>query len=127
MAYWLITGSLVFDERSATAMMLAHLQTVPVPPSARVEFSMPPALDEAIMMCLEKEPAARPASAETFARLLNSCNGIGLWTPEDAENWWLINRPETAVSPDRDSNQSIELTDTLKVNQPLNSRLHIGQ
>ena len=32
-AYWLLTGSLVFEESNATAMMLAHVQKPPVPPS----------------------------------------------------------------------------------------------
>ncbi len=32
-AYWLLTGTLVFEESSATAMMLAHVQKPPVPPS----------------------------------------------------------------------------------------------
>jgi len=63
-AYWLITGTLVFEEKGATAMMLAHLQKVPVAPSKRTEIMVPASLDRAIMMCLAKDPAQRPAGAE---------------------------------------------------------------
>jgi serine/threonine-protein kinase len=38
-AYWLLTGQMVFEENGSTAMMLAHLQKVPVPPSQRTELA----------------------------------------------------------------------------------------
>ena len=61
-AYWLTTGSLVFEEKSPTAMMLAHLQKVPDRPSKRSEFNVPACLDRAIMMCLARnQQNARPA------------------------------------------------------------------
>jgi serine/threonine-protein kinase len=99
-AYWLVTGSLVFEEAGAGPMMLAHLQKAPVPPSARSELAVPALLDQAILMCLAKNPEERPASAEILARMLDSCDGAGSWTPEDAERWWCTNRPETSVQPD---------------------------
>ncbi|MEO7653593.1 MAG: hypothetical protein ABIZ80_24305 [Bryobacteraceae bacterium] len=93
-AYWLLTGSLVFPENNATAMMLAHLNKTPVPPSERSELSVPACLDEAILMCLAKEPAKRPAMAEDLARMLGNCGLAGDWSPDDAEQWWQINIPE---------------------------------
>lgn len=96
-AYWLTTGTLVFEEKSPTAMMLAHLQKVPDPPSKRSEFKVPACLDRAIMMCLAKEPAERPAGAEVLARTLESCDEASSWTPENAERWWRIHMPEDVV------------------------------
>ncbi|HYR86508.1 MAG TPA: serine/threonine-protein kinase [Terriglobia bacterium] len=96
-AYWLVTGCLVFEERSSTAMMVAHLHKVPVPPSKRVELAVPASLDRAIMMCLAKEPAERPADAETLANMLDSCDDIGFWHPQDAERWWRSNMPGDAI------------------------------
>ena len=87
-AYWLITGNLVFEEKGGTAMMLAHLQKIPVAPSKRSEIMVPAGLDRAIMMCLAKEPAQRPAGADVLARMLERCDDVGSWTPEDAERWW---------------------------------------
>jgi len=98
-AYWLMTGRLVFEERSTTAMILAHVQSAPVPPSVRSELEVPPSLDRAILMCLEKEPAGRPANADALLGVLRSCEGVGSWTPENAETWWITNRPATAVRP----------------------------
>ena len=92
-AYWLLTGSMVFEEKGSAAMMLAHLQKVPVPPSQRTELAVPESLDRAILMCLEKTPEARPASAEMFARMLDNSTSNGSWTSEDAERWWLNHRP----------------------------------
>jgi hypothetical protein len=94
----LLTGSMVFEEKGSAAMMLAHLQKVPVPPSQRTELNVPESLDRAILMCLEKTPEARPASAEMFARMLDNSTSNGYWTSEDAARWWLNHRPEnTAV------------------------------
>jgi tRNA A-37 threonylcarbamoyl transferase component Bud32 len=93
-AYWLITGKLVFEENGAAAMMLAHLQKVPIRASIRSEFAVPDSLDRAIMMCLAKEPAERPAGAAILARMLDGCSDAGSWTPDDAELWWQTHMPE---------------------------------
>jgi len=105
-AYWLTTGCLVFDEKGATAMLLAHLQKAPVAPSTRTDLGIPACLDRAIMMCLAKKPAERPASAEAFAGLLESCGDIGCWTPEDAKHWWHANVADADV-PSGDEDASI--------------------
>jgi len=99
-AYWLITGNLVFEEKTATAMMLAHLQKAPVAPSKRIGCELPACLDNAIMICLAKEPAHRPAGADGFAHLLESCQQAGAWTPRDAEHWWHTNMAADVVRTD---------------------------
>jgi len=102
-AYWLLTGSLVFEEKGVAAMMLAHLQKDPVPPSQRSEFAVPESLDRSIMMCLAKQPEERPARAEILGRLLASCDNVGSWTEEDAEGWWHTHIPESHVQMDQDA------------------------
>ena len=62
-AYILLTGSLVFTDPNPVAVALKHLRTPPVPPSQRTSQPVPRDLERVILMCLEKEPAARPASA----------------------------------------------------------------
>jgi eukaryotic-like serine/threonine-protein kinase len=96
-AYWLLTGGLVFEESGATPMMLAHVQKTPVAPSQRTELRVPESLDRAILMCLAKAPADRPASAEALARMLGGSEGVGAWTPEDASQWWRTHMPGPAV------------------------------
>ena len=92
-AYWLTTGSLVFEEKGATAMLLAHLQKTPVAPSQRTQTAVPATLERAIMMCLAKDPAQRPASADALVRMLEGSDGAGSWTSEDAERWWRTHMP----------------------------------
>jgi eukaryotic-like serine/threonine-protein kinase len=99
-AYWLITGNLVFEEKTAAAMMLAHLQKAPVAPSKRAGCEVPACVDNAIMMCLAKAPEHRPAGADVFAHLLESCEQAGSWTPRDAEHWWHTNMAADAVRTD---------------------------
>jgi eukaryotic-like serine/threonine-protein kinase len=100
-AYWLVTGHLVFEETGSTAMMLAHINKVPVPPSQKVESAVPASLDRAIMMCLAKNPADRPASAEMLSSLLEPLD-VGFWTLKDAEFWWHSNIAEHAAHVDTD-------------------------
>ncbi len=87
-AYFLLTGSLVFDEKTATAAALAHVQKVPVPPSQRSEASVPPRLESIVLRCLAKRPEERPESARELDRLLASVTGVPEWTQENASEWW---------------------------------------
>ncbi len=90
-AYWLLTGRLVFEENGAMAMILAHINQVPVVPSKHSLVDLPEALDRTVMMCLAKDPGQRPASSEALARMLETCGGLDAWTREDAESWWRLN------------------------------------
>jgi eukaryotic-like serine/threonine-protein kinase len=96
-AYWLITGRLVFEETGSTAMMLAHLNKVPVPPSQKVASAVPASLDRAVIMCLAKSPADRPASAETLSGLLDTLDHVESWTLKDAASWWQANMSEPPI------------------------------
>jgi hypothetical protein len=60
---------------------------------------VPDSLDRAVLMCLAKTPEERPTSADVLGRMLEASTGTASWTPEDAERWWLVHRPEnTKVS-----------------------------
>src|SRR4051812_28486131 len=83
-AYWLITGCYVFEEKGATATMLAHVRKPPVPPSERGETTVPPSLERIILTCLAKDPNERPASAGALIRMLDSAHDAGQWTAENA-------------------------------------------
>jgi serine/threonine protein kinase len=94
-AYYLLTGVLVFDDKNAMSMVVKHVQTPPVPPSQRTELPIPEDLERLIMQCLEKHPQARPSSARQVAAALDSCR-IPSWTDHDAEGWWDRHLPETS-------------------------------
>jgi len=104
-AYWLTTGKLVFEEKGAAAMMLAHLQKTPTLPSVRSGIAVPACLEQAIMMCLAKKPAERPAGVDVFTRVLDGCVAAGSWTSQDAERWWHANMAGNVVHGDDDTNK----------------------
>jgi eukaryotic-like serine/threonine-protein kinase len=93
-AYWLLTGKLVFEEENFVATMLAHASKAPIPPSRRTEIDIPPKLEELIMSCLQKEPGARPSSAGEIRRAIQQFGLADSWTPERAEKWWTLHLPE---------------------------------
>ncbi|MCX7604215.1 MAG: serine/threonine protein kinase [Bryobacteraceae bacterium] len=93
-AYWLLTGALVFEEPTPTAMALAHVQKDPPPPSQRTEVRFSPELERIVLQCLSKKPEDRPASARLLRRMLEQCPECGVWSTEDAEAWWRTNLPE---------------------------------
>jgi eukaryotic-like serine/threonine-protein kinase len=95
-AYWLVTGKLLFDGPSAVKVMVAHAHTPPPPPSSRTELPIPPELEALILDCLEKDPARRPASAEALQARLQAIPIATPWTRERAERWWSEHAPHMA-------------------------------
>ena len=95
-AYWLVTGKLVFEGRSAVEVMFHHAHTEPVRPSARSGAAMPASLEALVMQCLEKDPARRPASAAEVNAALRAVPLQSAWTVERAEDWWAMHRPVPA-------------------------------
>lgn len=70
LAYWLVTGELVFSGRTPIEVMVQHTGMKPVPPSRRTEVPISDALDRLILECLEKDPAHRPATADDLGARL---------------------------------------------------------
>lgn len=101
-AYYLVTGEVVFEGRSAVEVCGHHLHTIPTPPSERIGRSLAPDLEALIMQCLEKEPADRPGSAADFRGALLSCKDSGGWNASDAESWWRENESLLSAPGDVD-------------------------
>jgi len=96
-AYWLLTGHLVFEEPSPLAMAIAHIQNPVVPPSERTELAIPQPLERIVMACLEKKAEDRPQTAiELAAMLRRAGDDVGRWTVAEAERWWQVNLPNGA-------------------------------
>ena len=102
--YFLLTGSLVFPEKSGLAMALAHTHEAPLPPSARTELPIPPALDRLVLQCLAKDPDARPAGCRELAERLSQSIAPATWPQAAARHWWEINRPSI---PNRGENSPL--------------------
>jgi eukaryotic-like serine/threonine-protein kinase len=95
-AYWLLTGKLLFEGASAVEVMFHHVHTAPVGPSKRSGLEIPGPLEALVMECLEKDPTRRPASAEAVSARLNAIRLEQPWTAERAEHWWARHRPPNA-------------------------------
>jgi serine/threonine protein kinase len=93
-AFWLLTGSRVFNEDNVTKMVLAHVQGKPPKPSELSEVEFPAEVDDLVLKCLAKNAAERPASAEELWRLLDAVELESAWTKERAEGWWVLHAPE---------------------------------
>ncbi|MGA2609442.1 MAG: protein kinase [Terriglobia bacterium] len=72
--YEMVTGSRPFKGNSDYDLMVAHLQKVPLPP-IDIQPELPKALNDIIMVSLEKDPARRFQSAEAFRFALQSVKG----------------------------------------------------
>jgi plasmid stabilization system protein ParE len=92
-AYWLLTGQLVFTADTSMALLLHHAHTPPTPPSARTELPIPSALDDVVLSCLAKDPAARPQTARELSRRLANVDVANAWTEDRARDWWASHEP----------------------------------
>jgi len=86
-AYFLITGALLFERQSALQMLHAHAYE-PVVPSESFHEIVPADLQRVILRCLEKDPDRRYQDATTLDKALAACACAGQWTLERAEDWW---------------------------------------
>ena len=92
-AYWLLTGHLVFTADTSMALLLQHVHTPASPPSGRAEQHIPEALDRLVLSCLAKDPSQRPQSARELSSRLGEINGGDAWTETRARDWWSKHQP----------------------------------
>jgi eukaryotic-like serine/threonine-protein kinase len=87
-AYFLLTGTTVFDGNSVIEVCMKHAAEKPESPSARIDDPVSPDLERIVLRCLAKSPLDRPADAGALLRELASCANSGHWSPADAAAWW---------------------------------------
>jgi len=81
LAYYLLAGRLPFPGPTLAALCSQHLFTVPD------RLDVEPGLAALVAQCLEKEPDARPPSADAIAARLDALD-LGDWTETHAAAWW---------------------------------------
>jgi transcriptional regulator with AAA-type ATPase domain len=87
-AYWMLTGQVVFEAPSALTAMIKHIQETPIRPSLRAGRDIPCELEELVMLCLAKRPDNRPTALE----LLDGLQASRLheeWDDRRARAWWM--------------------------------------
>ncbi|HET6463053.1 MAG TPA: serine/threonine-protein kinase [Candidatus Krumholzibacteria bacterium] len=93
-AYWLLTGQMVFEGTTPMSVLIQHVKEEPAPLSSRTELRIPPRLEEIVHACLAKSPSERPASADELAGMLDAVAAeLPAWTRDRAQQWWQKNLP----------------------------------
>ncbi len=87
-AYWLLTGEIVFEGKTAFDVVTKHVSSPPVAPSKRTGVSIPESLERSILSCLEKKPEDRPGGAKELLRQLSKCKLESEWNESEAKDWW---------------------------------------
>ena len=95
-AYFMLTGHLVFEGATPMEALVNHVHAPPIPPSQRSELRIPPELEEIVMACLEKDPEKRPQDAMQLRRLLQDCSACEAWSSARARDWWRVHLPDLA-------------------------------
>ena len=91
--YWLLTGCLVFEGKSALELVMQHVQGQPQALSAKSELPVPGPLEAVIMGCLAKKPDDRPRDAREVAAKLEAIDMASVWDEERAALWWQRHLP----------------------------------
>jgi len=97
-AFWLLTGRVVFEADTPNALIVAHVKDEPPRPSAFSEFPIPAPLETLVLECLAKNPAERPQSAADAAARLGTVPLVRPWTRELAAHWWDTHRPASPAA-----------------------------
>ena len=93
MAYELLAGRTPFAGKNAQALLAAQLVERPVP-IGQVRRETPPGLAALVMQCLEKDPDARPPSAEAVLAALDGAAG----TTRPTSHWRTLLLGSAAVA-----------------------------
>ncbi|HWL41068.1 MAG TPA: serine/threonine-protein kinase [Gemmatimonadaceae bacterium] len=86
-AYYLLTGHVVFEAETTFQLIAKHLQSEPVPPSERTDRPIPRELERLVLKCLAKDPQDRPQNAVQLQQALELIPTEG-WGEDQAKQWW---------------------------------------
>jgi serine/threonine-protein kinase len=89
-AYYLLTGELVFGPSKGMESLIKRLQEDPPPLSGRTRLPIPRELEHLVMACLARSPDDRPSAAELSMKLARL--RVEPWTQAEAAGWWEVNQ-----------------------------------
>lgn len=87
-AYFLLTGTNVFEGKTPLEVCTQHATARPVAPSRRTTEQVPQALEALVLALLAKDPANRPANARAVAAALRAMPERVEWNEGEAQAWW---------------------------------------
>ncbi len=96
-AFYLLTGTRVFQDANQMQVLVDHVHTEPVPPSSRLGRPLPKEIDALVIDCLRKNPDDRPNDAGELLTRISSCHLASQWSGAHARAWWQARLPELAA------------------------------
>jgi len=88
-AFYLLTGRLVFEADNPMRVLVKHIEEKPAAPSSKTDHPIPASLDNVVLACLAKDPASRTPSALALAdALLGAEREVERWDDSQAASWW---------------------------------------
>lgn len=97
-AYYMLTGTDVFEGNTVVEVCSQHLDARPPAPSERAGRQVCSSeLEQVILRCLEKAPTDRFADALSLRAALLKCPEAQSWNMEDSSRWWAQHRAEVAA------------------------------
>jgi serine/threonine protein kinase len=101
-AYWLLTGRLVFVKSTPMMLLIAHINEPPPPAAPYCGGALPPGLEACLADCLAKAPKDRPKDARVLlSRLLRIESELPSeerWTDDLSHGWWQRHQPPPRIS-----------------------------
>ena len=123
-AYFLLTGELVFDAADPIDILVQHLEEDPAPPSLRTEQRVSRDVDSLVLACLQKDPDRRPQSADALFQMAGACRTADVWDRREAERWWQMHLPQRVLAYEQSVPSGAALPAGLRVE--LRQRQHVG-
>jgi serine/threonine-protein kinase len=96
-AYYLLSGKVVFEAANPVQAIAHHLKDAPVPIAERSGIAVPADLERLVLDLLAKSPEERPQSAIEVSRRLAAI-ALEPWTEEKAALWWKEHGPAEAAA-----------------------------
>ncbi len=100
-AFYLLSGRLLFERNGSLAMMMAHVTDAPPDFKTYIPNYLPAEFASLILNCLAKKPAARPSDARALAAALKAIQVAPAqeWSEAQAQAWWAARKPKPKPSP----------------------------
>jgi serine/threonine protein kinase len=114
-AFFLLSGRLLFESNTAIGLLIAHMHE-PLPDlKAQLPSDVPDALIDLLARCLAKAPYERPADARELAQALRDIPFAPdqRWTEQRAHAWWSAHRPRRTEQPTDDPPRELAVAPTI--------------
>lgn len=96
-AYWLLSGRLVFEQDTPMAMLAHHVKEEPVSLAEGSEMPVPDEVARIVHRCLHKDPAERYPDMFEVIDELEKVRQRWPWSLQDAREWWQLHRPQAGA------------------------------